>query len=125
MIVKKVFLGLMMNINAHLEELLINEFVCYYLPDEVPLEWDNFALDVVIPDMARRSSRRLRSRMDADNIQSFVALLKEVMSDPENPLTEKICGINMIDWREDPEDWKAFYKLLSLIIQNLETESQA
>lgn len=104
----------------NLREIIINEFASQYLPDEIPLEWDDFAINHQLPEMAFKSSNRLKSFVSKENIQELISLLKDAKSDPQNYLTEEICGTNMIDWREDIEDWKAFEKLISLIIENLE-----
>jgi hypothetical protein len=103
----------------NLQKLIVNEFASQYLPDELPLEWDELAVNHLIPEMAYKSSNRLRSHVEKEDIQELVSLLRDVKSDPENDLTEKICGVNMVDWREDIEDWQVFEKLISLIIEDL------
>ncbi len=72
--------------------------------------------------MAYESSNRLRSHVEKEDIQELVSLLRDVKLDPGNDLTEKICGANMVDWREDIEDWQVFEKLISLIIEDLKVD---
>lgn len=111
-----------MSNDKNLQEIVINEFASQYLPDEIPLEWDDFALNQLIPEMAYKSSNRLKKHVGEENIQKLISLLEEVKSDPESSLTERICGTNMIDWREDIKDWQAFEKLISLMVQDLKNE---
>jgi hypothetical protein len=102
-----------------LQEIIVDEFASQYLPGEVPSEWNDLAVNNLIPEMAHKSANRLKFYAGEENIQELISLLEKSKSDPEGELTEEICGVNMIDWREDPDYWKAFEKLISLIMQNL------
>jgi hypothetical protein len=101
------------------QELIVDEFTSQYLPGEVPSEWNDFAMNHLIPEMAHRSANRLKFYAGEENVQELISLLEKAKSEPESELMEEICGINMIDWREDPDYWKAFEKLIKLIIKNL------
>lgn len=103
-----------------LQELIVDEFSSQYLPGEVPSEWNDFAINHQLPEMAHKSANRLRFYAGEEKIQELIALLENTKLEPEGELMEEICGINMIDWREDPDYWKAFEKLISLIIESLE-----
>jgi hypothetical protein len=104
------------------QELIVDEFASQYLPGEVPSEWDDFATNQVIPEMAHKSANRLRFYAGDDKIQELIALLESAKLEPEGELMEEICGINMIDWREDSDYWNAFEKIINLIIQDLRTQ---
>ena len=102
-----------------LQELIVDEFSSQYLPGEVPSEWNDFAINHLIPEMACKSANRLKLYAGEEKIQELISLLENTKSEPDGELMEEICGINMIDWREDPDYWKAFEKIINLIIQNL------
>jgi hypothetical protein len=102
-----------------LQEIIVDEFASQYLPGEVPSEWNDLAVNNLIPEMAHKSANRLKFYAGEENIQELISLLEKTKSDPEGELMEEICGVNMIDWREDPDYWKAFEKLINLIMQDL------
>jgi hypothetical protein len=102
-----------------LQEIIVDEFASQYLPGEVPSEWNDLAVNNLIPEMAHKSANRLKFYAGEENIQELISLLEKAKSDSEGELVEEICGVNMIDWREDPDYWKAFEKLINLIMQDL------
>jgi hypothetical protein len=104
-----------------LQEIIVDEFSSQYLPRDVPSEWNDFAINNLIPEMAHKSANRLKFSAGEGKTQELIRLLENAKSEPEGELVEEICGTNMIDWREDPDYWKAFEKLINLMIQNLET----
>jgi hypothetical protein len=102
-----------------LQEIIVDEFASQYLPGEVPSEWNDLAVNNLIPEMAHKSANRLKFYAGEENIQELISLLEKAKLDSEGELVEEICGVNMIDWREDPDYWKAFEKLINLIMQDL------
>ncbi|WP_218079760.1 hypothetical protein [Anthocerotibacter panamensis] len=105
--------------NLDLQEIVKKEFSCQYLPSEVPIVWDSCALQVTLPAMAKASALRMREQVSPEQIEELSTILETALHDQEHPLIETICGINMVDWREEDEDWNALQELLSMIAKNL------
>jgi hypothetical protein len=108
-----------------LQQLIDQEFSCYYMSDELPAAWDESFMEKELPKMARRSAVRLKHELKGENPQELIELLVTASQDPNHSMVQMICDATLIDWPEEPEDWSVLQKLLNQIAMNLKQLSAA
>ena len=107
---------------AELSRIVVNEFASQYPPDEMPPEWDREFLESRLPRMAAASAARLRHRVGRDNLGALAGMVEAAAADPQDPLADALCGVNMVDWQDTPGGWRVLQRLLGQIRQDLRAE---
>lgn len=107
------------------EELIYQEIICHYLPEELPQDNEEFL--ALLPKLADDSAGRLYSMamsdrlvQDSNNVEDLIKVLKVVSSDPTHPLLSRIMHSSLLDWEEDPEQ-NLLQILLRMILAELQT----
>jgi hypothetical protein len=97
------------------ESVVLNEFGCYFLADEL-LNWTGKDFEEKIPELAADSAERLW--FDGEGVvPEVIALLRELSEHPEHRLMEEIGDKTLIEWRHA---WPMFRLLVGAIIDELE-----
>ncbi|MBD2767941.1 hypothetical protein IC235_08545 [Hymenobacter sp. BT664] len=104
---------------SYLQKIIWQEFSSQYLPDELPLKWEQAFIDQELPDIARRSALRLRHGLKNDHVRELSELLETSSRDPNHSLIQTICDATLIDWADESENWIVLQKVLNLIALNL------
>jgi hypothetical protein len=105
--------------NLNLKQVIWQEFSSQYLPDELPLKWEESFLEKELPEMARRSALRLKHALKNDHVQELIELLETASQEPNHLFIQTICDATLIDWANEPENWIVLQKLLDLIAMHL------
>jgi hypothetical protein len=99
------------------EDIVLAEFACYFLNEEVP-DWSADPTGQVLRELADRSARRL-ARAAGERAAEVIAVLRRMHDDRESPLLDEISASTLIEWRDD---WADFQELVSAIIEALQQE---
>jgi len=98
-----------------IEDVMENEFLSYYLPDELPSNWSDAAVD----ELADGSAERMREIVGADGVPAIHALFAAASADREHPVVRRIARSGEIDWTND-RWWPRMQQLLRAIAQRLD-----
>jgi hypothetical protein len=98
------------------EEIVRNEFACYFLIDEVP-EWTHDESGEVLANLAAESAQRL-CRAASGAAGEVVTFLQALRQDSRHALLAEIAGWTLIDWRDE---WPEFQQLISAIIEAVQS----
>jgi hypothetical protein len=90
-----------MSSQAGLEQLVRDEFMAYYLADEMPAGEESAAF---LDQLAGESAGRLYARLDGQHIAGLVALLRAAADDPLHPLLVEITDRSDVAWIDDEGD---------------------
>jgi hypothetical protein len=105
-----------------IERAIKQEFGCYYIADELPAQWSEDFIQVELPKKASSSSQTLKYMIGDEKVPELVGILRAMQNDPVHPLIQVICDSTLVDWTEEPEDWRILQSLLGLIAENLEQQ---
>lgn len=98
----------------NLDDLLTNEFLCYYHIDLLPIDWKEPA---VIKKLASITSGRLNEL--ASNLEELKRILLDMKNERNHYLNEKISEEVDIEWCIEDDDWNAYSMLLEEILKGL------
>lgn len=98
----------------NLDNLLENEFLCYYHIDLLPIDWKK---PLVIKKLAAVTSGRLNELVS--NKEELKQLLLEMKNERNHYLNEKISEEVDIEWCIEDDDWLAYAMLLEEIVKGL------
>ncbi len=104
---------------AELNELLRQEFGCYYNADVLELGWEEH-LSEMASDSATCIGYQVKEKNDLRNL---IELLQEAHDNLKHPVIAMICDQTLIDWTDEPQDWHLLQNLLDMIITNLQKNS--
>lgn len=103
------------------EEILLNEFGCYYLADELPSIAPEH-LASWLPAWAQASAQRLSADAGAEGTPRLLELLRAVRADRDHPLVARLSRESNIPWRDD-DAWPGLQAILDEIGRHLEPEA--
>jgi hypothetical protein len=103
-----------------IEELLRQEFGCYYDPDLLEMDWKNY-LSIMASDSANRIGYQIEYK---DDLQNLIKLLQEARNDSEHQVIEMICDQMLIDLIDEPEDLHIIQELIDMMISNFQKDSK-
>jgi hypothetical protein len=103
-----------MNQTAIFQNILRQEFSCYYIEDGFEDGWESS-----IAELASDSAIRLYRSLNRDSLQEFLAFLEKLRSEPHHPFIETLSDETLIDWTDNPSIWKLLKEILELIGDNL------
>lgn len=105
------------------EELIYQEIVSHYLPEELPSDNEDFL--ALLPELANNSAGRLYSMTTrnlsascSDHVNGLIHTLEVVTSNQNHPLLARIKSSSLLDWEEDPE-LDLLQVILSIILTKL------
>jgi hypothetical protein len=96
------------------EDAVINEFVSYYLVDELPAQWDDATVDALASD----SAERLREVLAGADVAGARALVAAAAENRVHPLHRKVVNSSMIDWVSD-RWWSRWQNILRRLAAHL------
>ena len=100
------------------QEIVLKEFGCYYLGDEIASVGSDFAANEV-PRLAAQSVKRMARKAGADGRAPLVELLDALRADRQHPLHHRIAESTLIWWTDDDESWASFQALVTAMIAGL------
>jgi hypothetical protein len=103
-----------------IEELLRQEFGCYYDPDLLEVGWKNH-----LSRMASDSENRIGYQIeDKEDLQNLIDLLKEAHNDSEYPVIKMICDQMLIDLVDTPETLHIIQELIDMMISKFKDDNK-
>ena len=100
------------------EEIVLDEFGCHYLGDELRVGPDFVAR--VVPDMARDSAERMLSVLGTQDRAPLIALLRRLRDNRADPLHRTIGEQTLLWWADSDKNFVAFRALVDAMIKELE-----
>ncbi len=101
------------------DEIILNEFDCYYQADEMPSWGAEFP--AYLADRAVDSAQRVIWDAGREGALGVAELLRFLAHDRDHPVLEQIVSETLIGWN-DPDEWPVFQELAKRIAREIDAK---
>lgn len=109
---------------AEFTELLLDELVSYYGPEEPVSIIDADVRATHLDKMARHSARRLAARLSESDIAEFTRWFSQLRQAPDDPFFDELENQTQMTWR-DEDGWPAFQELSGRLVELMQERTPA